>query len=72
MTQDRTEKGKKESERGQLLVFPWVCCCNIVILINIYLPGKVERTISLACASVCVSLSEQDFVCVQHITAYNP
>lgn len=40
----------REAER-QLLVFPWVRCCNTVILINIYLPGKVQRMIRL---SVCV------------------
>lgn len=37
---------KMEDRWGSSRVFLWVYCCNMVILINIYLPGKVERMIS--------------------------
>lgn len=57
----------------QFLVFPWVYCSNIVILINIYLPGKVERMISLwMCPHVSVCVREREIqrartrVCTLH------
>ena len=85
VTKRQSGKGlKRERERErevQCLVFPWVYCSNIVILINIYLPGKVERMISLrvcVCVCVCVyvcaactsSLSEQPLVHVRVYIAY--
>lgn len=49
---------------GQSLVFQWVYFCNMVILINIYLIGKVEGMISSrVCSSrVHLSLSEHPFM----------
>lgn len=68
-----------EGERArevQSLVFPWVYCSNIVILINIYLPGKVQRMISSRVGvreSMCVCTafsSEQPLVHVCSISQH--
>lgn len=58
---ERKKKERREAER-RLLVFPWVHCCNTVILINIYLPGKVQRMIRL---SVCVRARVGERLCTR-------
>jgi len=67
---ERVRKRERERERErevQSFFSPWVYCSNIVILINIYLQGKVERMISLSvcvCVRVRVFWSARPFVLV--------